>query len=226
MPRVNRGAVVEAIQRLFDQGTVVALGEKQLLDRFIARGDESAFEAIVGRHGPMVLSVCRRVLVDQHDVEDAFQATFLILVKKAGSIREREVLGNWLYGVARRVAVRARVDARRRKSQERMELESEITRDDFHDPIESNEIKAVVDAELERLPGRYRAPIVLCDLEGQTHEQAASALRCPVGTVKSRLSRGRQRLRSALNGADWRHLFLIRARCWPANPLRCSLSSC
>jgi hypothetical protein len=96
LPSVNRGAVVEAIQRLFDQGTVVALGEKQLLDRFIARGDESAFEAIVGRHGPMVLSVCRRVLDDQHDVEDAFQATFLILVKKAGSIREREVLGNWL----------------------------------------------------------------------------------------------------------------------------------
>ena len=108
MPSVNRDAVVEAIQRLFDQGTVVALGEKQLLDRFIVRGDQSAFEAIVGRHGPMVLSICRRVLDDQHDVEDAFQATFLILVKKAGSIRHRDVLGNWLYGVARRVAVRAR----------------------------------------------------------------------------------------------------------------------
>jgi RNA polymerase sigma factor (sigma-70 family) len=120
------------------------------------------------------------------------------LVKKAGSIRDREVLGNWLYGVARRVAVRARVDARRRKSQERMELESEITRDTFQDPIESSELKAVVDAELERLPRRYRAPIVLCDLEGQTHEQAASALRCPVGTIKSRLSRGRDRLRSRL----------------------------
>ena len=107
MSSMRRGAVIDSIQRLFDHGTVVALGERQLLERFITRGDESAFEAIIGRHGPMVLSVCRHVLDDHHDVEDAFQATFLILVKKAGSIRERDVLGTWLYGVARRVAVRA-----------------------------------------------------------------------------------------------------------------------
>ena len=124
MPSVSHGAVVDSIQRLFDQGTVVALGEKQLLDRFLSRGDESAFEAIVGRHGPMVLSVCRHVLHDQHEIEDAFQATFLILVKKAGSIRDRDVLGTWLYAVARRVAVRARANSRRRQSRERVGLES------------------------------------------------------------------------------------------------------
>src|ERR1017187_6256572 len=198
MSSVHRGAVVDSIQRLFDRGTLVALGERQLLERFLSRGDEPAFEAIVGRHGPMVLSVCRRVLDDQHDVEDAFQATFLILVKKAGSIRDRDVLGTWLYGVARRVAVRARMNSRRRQSHERIGVESLEVQDNRKDPVESNEIRAVIDDELERLPYRYRAALVLCDMEGQTHEQAAVQLRCPVGTVKTRLSRGRERLRFRL----------------------------
>ncbi len=198
MTSIHRGAVVDSIQRLFDQGTVVSLGERQLLDRFLTRRDESAFEAIVGRHGPMVLSVCRRVLADEHAVEDAFQATFLVLVKKAGSIRDRDVLGNWLYGVARRVAVRAQVDARRRQLRERTGVEQVDVQDERNDLVESNEIRTIVDAELECLPARYRAPLVLCDLEGRTHEQAAVELRCPVGTVKSRLSRGRERLRSRL----------------------------
>jgi RNA polymerase sigma factor (sigma-70 family) len=198
MPNVQRGAVVHSIQRLFDQGTVVALDERQLLDRFVSRGDESAFEAIVGRHGPMVLSVCRRVLDNQHDVEDAFQATFLILVKKASSIRDRDMLGTWLHGVARRVAVRARANSRRRQPHERIGVESLEVRDNSKVPAESNEIRAVVDDELERLPYRYRAALLLCDMEGQTHEQAAVQMRCPVGTVKSRLSRGRERLRIRL----------------------------
>jgi RNA polymerase sigma factor (sigma-70 family) len=169
MPNVQRGAVVHSIQRLFDQGTVVALDERQLLDRFVSRGDESAFEAIVGRHGPMVLSVCRRVLDNQHDVEDAFQATFLILVKKASSIRDRDMLGTWLHGVARRVAVRARANSRRRQPHERIGVESLEVRDNSKVPAESNEIRAVVDDELERLPYRYRAALLLCDMEGQTH---------------------------------------------------------
>ncbi len=198
MSSVYRGAVVDSIQRLFDNGTVVCLGERQLLDRFLSQGDESAFEAIVGRHGPMVLSICRHVLDDEQDVEDAFQATFLILVKRASSIRDRDVLGSWLYGVARRVAVRAQVEARRRRSRECTATEPLDVSAIHHDRAESNEVRAVVDAELERLPERYRAPLVLCDLEGQTHEQAAVELRCPVGTVKSRLSRGRDRLRLRL----------------------------
>jgi RNA polymerase sigma factor (sigma-70 family) len=194
----RHGAIVDSFERLFADGTVVALDESQLLDRFLALGDESSFEAIVGRHGPMVLGVCRHVLDDQHDVEDAFQATFLILVKKARSIRDRDVLGTWLHGVARRVAVRAQANSRRRQLRERTGLETLEVSEQPRDPVESKEIRRVVHDELERLPYRFRAPLVLCDLEGQTHEGAAAQLSCPVGTIKSRLSRGRARLRERL----------------------------
>jgi hypothetical protein len=112
MARVDRGSIVESLGRLFATGTATALGEAELLERFVSQGDPRAFEVILQRHGPTVLRVCQRVLDDPNDVDDAFQATFLILVKKAASIREREVLGTWLYGVARRVAVRARVNGR------------------------------------------------------------------------------------------------------------------
>jgi zinc protease len=193
-----RGSVIDSVQRLFGAGGVAALGEAQLLERFLARGDETAFEAILLRHGPMVLGVCRRVLDDPNDVEDAFQATFLILVKKAGSIRERDVLGTWLYGVARRVAVRAKVNARKRRSHERSGAGEATVADLGANRAEATELRSLLDDELGRLPERYRAPIVLCDLEGQSHEQAAAQLCCPVGTVKSRLSRGRDRLRAGL----------------------------
>ena len=192
------GAIVDSFQRLFGEGTVVALDESQLLDRFLSLGDESAFEAILRRHGPMVLGVCRHVLDDYHDVEDAFQATFLILVKKAHSIRDRDVLGTWLYGVARRVAVRAQTKARRRQLRERTGSEHLEASAHVRDPMESKEVQRLVHDELERLPYRYRTPLVLCDLEGQTHEDAAAQLCCPVGTIKSRLSRGRERFRERL----------------------------
>ncbi len=120
-----RGSVVGSLGRLFEAGTVAGLSEAQLLERFLAQGDEAAFEAILQRHGPMVLGVCRRVLDDPHDIADAFQATFLILVKKARSIRDRDALGTWLYGVARRVAVRAKVNARRRHTRERTGIGAE-----------------------------------------------------------------------------------------------------
>ena len=107
------GTVVRGLGRLFASGGMAGLSEGQLLDRFVNRRDEEAFEALVGRHGPMVLAVCRRLLHDPNDVDDAFQATFLVLVKKAGSLRRHDLLGNWLYGVAHRVARRARADAAR-----------------------------------------------------------------------------------------------------------------
>jgi len=198
MPSVYRGSVIDSLQRLFDTGTVTALSDMQLVERFSTASDESAFEAILQRHGPMVLQVCQRVLDDPHDVDDAFQATFLILVKKAGSIRDRDLLATWLYGVARRVAVRARINARRRQVRERTGVEAMDVADHREHRADAGEICALIDEALERLPHRYRAPLVLCDLEGQTHEQAAAQLRCPVGTVKSRLSRGRERLRSLL----------------------------
>jgi zinc protease len=198
MARVARGSIVESLGRLFATGTATALGEVELLERFVSQGDPGAFEVILQRHGPMVLRVCRRVLDDPNDVDDAFQATFLILVKKAASIREREVLGTWLYGVARRVAVRARVNARLRRLRERSDVDAVAMEKPRENAAEALELRALLDDELERLPNRYRAPVVLCDLEGQTHEQAAAQLRCPVGTVKSRLSRGRDRLRARL----------------------------
>src|SRR5262245_28048807 len=117
------------LERLFTKGTMTGAGEGQLLDRFLAEGGEGAFEAILRRHGPMVLGVCRRILSDPHDAEDAFQATFLVLVRRAGSIGDRAVLGPWLHGVARRVAVRARVNARRRRSREREGLDMAACRD-------------------------------------------------------------------------------------------------
>ncbi len=194
----HRGSVMDSLGRLFDSGTVTGLSEAQLLERFLVHRDESAFEAILHRHGPMVLGVCRRILDDPHDVADAFQTTFLILVKKARSIRDRDVLGTWLYGVARRVAVRAKVNARCRRTRERTEAEGLDVQQPRGDRLEATELRALIDDELERLPSRYRQPIILCDLEGQTHEQAAALIGCPVGTVKSRLSRGREQLRSRL----------------------------
>jgi zinc protease len=198
MAIVHTGTGMEALGRLFTAGTATAAAEAELLERFVLQGDSSAFELLLKRHGPMVLRVCRGILDDPNDVDDAFQATFLILVKNAASIRERAALGTWLYGVARRVAVRARVNARRRNSHERSDAEALAIEPLRESHDEARELRILIEAELERLPNRYRDPLVLCDLEGQTHEQAAAQLRCPVGTVKSRLSRGRARLRARL----------------------------
>src|SRR5712672_924967 len=113
-----RQSVVRRIERLFTSGGVTGLSEGQLLDRFVTRHDESAFEALVARHGPMVLGVCRRLLVSPHDADDAFQSTFLVLVRKAGQIRDADHLGPWLYGVATRVATKARAQAARRRERQ------------------------------------------------------------------------------------------------------------
>jgi RNA polymerase sigma factor (sigma-70 family) len=190
--------LLESFQRLFTTGTLTGAGERQLLDRFLADGDADAFEAIVRRHGPMVLSVCGRVLSDPNDVEDAFQATFLVLVRKAGSIRDRTVLGAWLHGVARHVSVRARVNARRRQAREQSGIEMAIWQDRRPGNESRAELRSVIDQEVSRLPERYRVPLVLCDLEGRSQDGVAAVLGCPVGTVKSRLSRGRDRLRTRL----------------------------
>ena len=197
MSRAEAGAVVRQLHTLFSVGTLGGLSDQQLLERFITRRDEAelAFEAILARHGPMVLGVCRRVLRDPHDVEDAFQATFLILVRKAGSIRVDDSLGRWLHGVTRRVAVRARANALRRQAREEPhgELPEASAEDDGPD-----DLRAVIDEEVSRLPEKYRAAVVLCYLEGLTHERAADRLRCPVGTVKSRLSRACEHLKRQL----------------------------
>lgn len=170
--------------------------DRELLDQFVATRDERAFETLVQRYGPMVLAVCRQMLFEPADAEDAFQATFLVLVRRAASIRRGELLGNWLYGVAYRVAVRLRATTARRHFHERQGVEMSAL-DSAEDPQTSG-LHPVLHEELNRLPDQYRVPIVLCYLQGKTHEEAARELCWPLGTVKTRLSRGRERLRARL----------------------------
>ncbi len=192
----TRSAVARGLDRLFGSGSVSGLSEGQLLERFVSRNDASAFEALVARHGPMVLTVCRQWLRDPNDVDDAFQATFLVLVRKAGSIRKRDVLGSWLYGVAYRVAARSCTEALRRQAKESPLDAAEPSRPD--DAGDVRLFTAELHEEVRRLPEKYRAPVVLCYLEGLTHEEAAERLQWPVGSVKGRLSRARDLLRSRL----------------------------
>ena len=192
------GAGFRSIRVLFTEGTVGGLTDRELLERFNARdgdGAESAFAGLVERHGPMVLRVCRTLLRDAHLAEDAFQATFLILALKAGSIRGRDSLTSWLYSVAYNVAATARSSAARRRSHElrAAQRKSLAFTEDAPD-----DLGLVIHAELDRIPERYRAVIVLCCLDGLTQDQAAQQLGWPLGTVQSRLARGRQRLRDRL----------------------------
>jgi RNA polymerase sigma factor (sigma-70 family) len=168
----------------------------QLLKRFVAERDEEAFALLVRRHGPMVLEVCRGVLRDGHDAEDAFQATFLVLVRKAGAIGKPQSVGSFLYGVAYRVALKARAGAARRRERER-----QVPLAPVGEPMQeliSRDLRPVLHEEVNRLPERYRAPFVLCYLEGRTNEEAARLLGWPKGTVLSSLSRARERLRGQL----------------------------
>ena len=177
----------------------VGLTDRQLLDEYVRDQDAGAFRSLVARHGAAVLRVCRGVLRDSYEAEDAFQATFLVLVRKAPAIRDPEALGAWLRGVAYRVAVRARRGAARRRAIERTQAEMSQ-----HDrgliPAEAtSELCKVVREELERLPDSYRQPIALCYLDGLTHQEAARRLDWPVGTVKVRLVRARRLLRERLD---------------------------
>jgi RNA polymerase sigma factor (sigma-70 family) len=196
MANLDRSVLFKKIDQLYREGTFTALGDAQLLERYLFGRDERAFESLVNLHGPMVLALCRRFLRDPHDIEDAFQATFFILARKASSIRNREVIASWLYGVAYKVAVRARTRLLKQRSFEA----AHPLIDDQADgpPAEFDDIGPVLDHELNRLPEKLRAPLVLCYLKEQTHDQAAAELRWPVGTVRSRLARGRELLRERL----------------------------
>jgi len=193
------GVVLGQLDRVFNQGTVAGMDDDELLKRFVVERDELAFAALVARHGRMVLGVCRRVLHNEHDIEDAFQATFLVLVSRAKVIRDGDLLGHWIYGVAHRVAVRARANAARRHIQEQNLAAAQGGVEPPSCDGERRELRAVIDEELVRLPELLRAPMVLCYLEGLTHEEAAVRLRWPVGTVRSRLARARDKLRRRLS---------------------------
>jgi RNA polymerase sigma factor (sigma-70 family) len=170
--------------------------DSQLLHGFLTGAQPGAFAAVVHRHGPMVWQVCCSLVHDAQDAEDAFQATFLVLVQRAASIRRPELLGNWLYGVAYRVAVRARANAARRRARERNGVEMIAVSSEGNAGVD--DLRPVVHAELQRLPQKYRAPLLLCYFQGKTSEEAARLLDWPLGTVKGRMSRARELLRGRL----------------------------
>jgi RNA polymerase sigma factor (sigma-70 family) len=189
----------KVIQHIRRVARLQAAGERtdgQLLESFVSRREAEALEALVRRHGPMVWGVCRRILRNHHDAEDAFQVTFLVLVRKASTVKPREMVGNWLYGVAHQTALKARATRAKRQMRERQVA-------DMPEPAVKEldlwrDLQPVLDQELSRLPDKYRVAIVLCDLEGKTRKEAARQLGCPEGTLAARLTRGRVMLAKRL----------------------------
>jgi RNA polymerase sigma factor (sigma-70 family) len=179
--------------------------DADLVSAFAVRRDHAAFAELVRRHGPTVFGACRRVLGDSHDAEDAFQAVFLVLARKAGSVRPPGAIGGWLYGVAVRTANKAKVAAARRRRREMIAATAQASLDTANPDrevggvLEQTELRSVLDAELARLPAALRAAVVLCDLHGKTRAEAAAELGCPEGTVAARLHRARKKLGDALS---------------------------
>lgn len=188
--------LLQQLRRLTDPDGAEPLSDAQLLRLFIGQGSEDAFTAIVRRHGPLVLRVCRQLLSNAHDADDAFQATFLVLARKAKAIGRGDLLAGWLYGVARRIAVRVRVQAARRHSREQPLMEATATT--TPPELEAREHWSMLHEEVVRLPAKYRQPVVLCYLEGKTLEEAARLLDWPKGTVSGRLARARDLLQRRL----------------------------
>ena len=196
MARSHLGPALGHIHRLFDTGTLAGLPDAQLLKQYVSDRDDLAFEALVQRHGPMVMSVCRGILPDLNDADDAFQAAFLLLARKAGSLRVSGALGGWLHRVSWRVALQVKSDAARRRERERRAAELAGIRGPSSAP--GDELGAILHEEIDRLPERYRQPIVLCFLEGMTNRQAASHLNWTEGSTQGRLRRARDLLKARL----------------------------
>lgn len=172
------------------------VSDEQLLKLFLDGGDQDAFESIVTRYGPRVLGVCRQILGDSPEVDDVFQSTFLLLARKAGSIRDPSALGPWLHGVAHRIAVRSRLRARRGWSPGLAGVELRDPR--IEDDLDRRELRQVLHEEIDRLPERLRRPVLLCYVDGRTNLEAARILDCPASTIKDRLGRAREILRDRL----------------------------
>jgi RNA polymerase sigma factor (sigma-70 family) len=195
MANSGLGTVLQRLRTLLGPEADVGETDRRLLRRFVAGRDQAAFAELVRRHGPMVYGVCRRLSADAHAAEDAFQATFLVLARRAAAVPWRAALGGWLHGVARRVALKARARAARRPDAGRLPAPSPA---DPAAEAAARELRRVLDQELAGLPDKYRAPLVLCDLEGRTHEEAARELGWPKGSMAKRLSGARERLRVRL----------------------------
>jgi RNA polymerase sigma factor (sigma-70 family) len=196
MPATSLGELVFYLRRLSASRHERDLSDGELLGRFLSSGHEHAFATLVQRHGPMVHGVCRRVLGDGHGAEDAFQATFLVLVRRAASIDRTGPLGGWLFGVAERVARRARSQNATRRCKEREA--AAMVKPEAIDAPTWKEVRRVLDEEIAALPEKLRLPIVLCYLEGKSYDQAGLELRWPKSTVAKRLARGREELRQRL----------------------------
>ena len=198
MPKLLNDASLRHVRALYGSGTCRGLTDGELLERFDARDGpdaEAAFDALVERHGPLVLRVARSILHDRHHAEDAVQAVFLVLARRAGSLWVRDSIAPWLHGVTVRVANRLRADLLRRRLRDEAAASRAPT---SFEPPPPDDLGAALHREIARLPDRQRLPVVLCLVEGLTHDQAASRLGWPVGTVRSRLARGRDRLRDRL----------------------------
>jgi RNA polymerase sigma factor (sigma-70 family) len=196
-------AVVTYLRRLAPAADPGEVTDAQLLDSFVTHRDDAALAALIQRHGPLVWGVCRRTLSHTQDAEDAFQATWLVLVRRAKSIRRRASVRSWLYGVAYRVAVRARAGKRLREVRERQAPQRPAT--DPSREVIVHDLRSVLDEEINRLPAREQLPVILCYLEGKTNDQAAHLLGWTRGTIATRLARARQRLRGRLTrrGLTW-----------------------
>jgi RNA polymerase sigma factor (sigma-70 family) len=186
----------EDLTRVFREGTLTGASDRELMERYVEQRDAAAFGVLMRRHGPLVFNISRKLLRDSQDVEDAFQATFLVLIRKASSLRVGESLGPWISTVAYRVASRARAVRMKKNKFER-------NTEEFSEPCAASnadheDVARIVHEEMVHLPERLRAPVVTCYVEGLTHERAAARLRCPVGTVRSRLARGRALLQRRL----------------------------
>ncbi len=197
MATSGTGTIIQHLRRMVLRADGAGMTDGQLLREFVLHRDAAAFESLVRRHGPMVLGVCRRILHDTHDAEDAFQSTFLVLAHKAASVSPPEMIGNWLYGVAQTTAVRLRASKAKRRVRERQVAdmpEPKAEPNDFQDNL-----LHVLDEELAWLPNKYRLPIVLCDLEGRSRREVAQQLKIPEGTLSSRLTTGRRMLAKRLS---------------------------
>jgi len=196
MANAHLGTVLRQLRRMVSAKAYEDTSDGELLERFRTGREEAAFVALLRRHGPMVLHVCRRVQGNEHDAEDTFQATFLLLARKAGAIRKQESVASWLHGVAHRLALEAKGQGARRQARERRVAEmgkaSAVSDKAWQD------LQATLDEALRQVPEKYRAPLLLCYLEGKTQEEAARHLGCPLGTLRSRLARGRNRLKAVL----------------------------
>jgi RNA polymerase sigma factor (sigma-70 family) len=214
MARTASSPILQLIRRVYRDPRGEVSPDQELLRRFLGERDEAAFESLLRRHGAMVLDVCRGVLDNEADIEDAFQATFLILSRRAQSIRKAASLACWLHGVAYRTALRMRADsARRQRHEARAPQRSTIT---DPDELSWHEIRRVVHEELERLPRRHRAALVLCYLQGLTQDEAAVQLRLPKGTLKGHLERGRALLRARLVRRGLGAGAVLALGAWPA----------